>query len=61
MPVRVVLTGQAVMVFLILPGTEEENRIAEQAHLHALVVTHKAGPDMVHRYFAGTLGQQKQT
>jgi len=42
--------------FLTVPDTHEEIRIAEEAYPHAPVETHKAWPEMVHRYFAGTLG-----
>jgi cytochrome c oxidase assembly protein subunit 15 len=42
--------------FLTVPDTHEEIKIAEEAYPHASVETHKAWPEMVHRYFAGTLG-----
>ena len=42
--------------FLAVPDTHEEITLAEQAYPHAPVEAHKAWPEMVHRYFAGTLG-----
>lgn len=42
--------------FLSVPDTEDEIKIAEQAYPHAPVEADKAWPEMVHRYFAGTLG-----
>ncbi|MGD8583501.1 MAG: COX15/CtaA family protein [Gammaproteobacteria bacterium] len=42
--------------FLTVPDSHEEIKIAEQAFPHAPVEAHKAWPEMVHRYFAGTLG-----
>ena len=42
--------------FLTVPETQEVIQIAEQAYPHAPVETGKAWPEMVHRYFAGTLG-----
>lgn len=42
--------------FLSVPDTHEEISIAEQAYPHAPVEAEKAWPEMVHRYFAGTLG-----
>jgi cytochrome c oxidase assembly protein subunit 15 len=39
-----------------VPDTEEEIKIAEQAYPHAPVEADKAWPEMIHRYFAGTLG-----
>ena len=42
--------------FLTVPDTHEDIRIAEEAYPHAPVEAHKAWPEMVHRYFAGTLG-----
>jgi cytochrome c oxidase assembly protein subunit 15 len=46
--------------FLTVPETDEEIQFAEQACPHAPVETGKARPEMVHPYFTGTLGQQKQ-
>lgn len=46
--------------FLTVPETEQEIQIAEQAYPHAPVETDKAWSEMVHRYLAGTLGQQRQ-
>lgn len=42
--------------FIDVPDTEEEIKIAEQAYPHAPVEADKAWPEMIHRYFAGTLG-----
>lgn len=42
--------------FLSVPETAEEIQSAEQAFPHAPVEAEKAWPEMVHRYFAGTLG-----
>ncbi len=42
--------------FFDVPQTQEEIAIAEAAFPHAPVETHKAWPEMIHRYFAGTLG-----
>jgi cytochrome c oxidase assembly protein subunit 15 len=42
--------------FLTVPETQEEIMIAEDAYPHAPVEPDKAWPEMVHRYFAGTLG-----
>lgn len=42
--------------FIDVPNTHEEIRQAEQAFPHAPVEAHKAWPEMIHRYFAGTLG-----
>ena len=42
--------------FIDVPQTAEEIAIAEAAFPHAPVETHKAWPEMIHRYFAGTLG-----
>lgn len=42
--------------FLSVPDTHDEIKIAEQAYPHAPVEADKAWPEMVHRYFAGTLG-----
>ena len=42
--------------FLTVPDSHEEIKIAEEAYPHAPVESDKAWPEMVHRYFAGTLG-----
>lgn len=42
--------------FISVPDTTEEIRQAESAFPHAPVEAEKAWPEMVHRYFAGTLG-----
>ena len=42
--------------FIGVPDTQEEIRIAEEAYPHAPVEADKAWPEMIHRYFAGTLG-----
>ena len=42
--------------FLSVPESADEVKIAEQAYPHAPVEAEKAWPEMIHRYFAGTLG-----
>ena len=42
--------------FIGVPETQEEIKIAEQSYPHAPVEADKAWPEMIHRYFAGTLG-----
>lgn len=42
--------------FIGVPDTQEEIKIAEEAYPHAPVEADKAWPEMIHRYFAGTLG-----
>lgn len=42
--------------FLSVPDTSEEIQRAQQAFPHAPLESEKAWPEMVHRYFAGTLG-----
>ena len=42
--------------FLTVPETQDEIRQAEDAFPHAPVEADKAWAEMVHRYFAGTLG-----
>ncbi len=42
--------------FIDVPSTPEEILRAEAAFPHAPVEAHKAWPEMIHRYFAGTLG-----
>ena len=42
--------------FLSVPESQEEISQAEALYPHAPVETHKAWPEMVHRYFAGSLG-----
>jgi cytochrome c oxidase assembly protein subunit 15 len=41
---------------LSVPDTHEEIQRAQQAFPHAPLEAHKAWPEMIHRYFAGTLG-----
>ncbi len=41
---------------LLWPNSSEEIQIAESKFPHAPVATDKTWPEMVHRYFAGTLG-----
>ena len=42
--------------FITVPDTHEEIQHAQAAYPHAPVESEKAWPEMVHRYFAGTLG-----
>jgi heme A synthase len=42
--------------FIGVPDSPEEIQIAEQAYPYAPVEAEKAWPEMIHRYFAGTLG-----
>jgi cytochrome c oxidase assembly protein subunit 15 len=42
--------------FIGVPDSQEEIKIAEEAYPHAPVEAEKAWPEMIHRYFAGTLG-----
>lgn len=42
--------------FLAVPGSAEEVDIAQARFPHAPVEAHKAWPEMIHRYAAGTLG-----
>ena len=42
--------------FISVPESEEEIKLAEMAYPDAPVEAEKAWPEMVHRYFAGTLG-----
>ena len=42
--------------FIGVPDTQEDIRIAEQAFPETPVEADKAWPEMIHRYFAGTLG-----
>ena len=42
--------------FISVPESEEEIKLAEEAYPHAPVEAEKAWPEMVHRYFAGSLG-----
>ena len=41
--------------FVSVPRSEAQIDLAESRYPHAPVETHKAWPEMVHRYFAGTL------
>lgn len=42
--------------FLSVPESHEDVQLAQAAFPHAPVEAHKAWPEMVHRYFAGSLG-----
>lgn len=42
--------------FVSVPRSEAQIDLAESRYPHAPVEAHKAWPEMVHRYFAGTLG-----
>ena len=42
--------------FLTVPQNEQDIAIAEARFPHAPVEVHKGWPEMIHRYFAGTLG-----
>ncbi len=42
--------------FLVVPSSDEHVAIAQERFPHAPVEAHRAWPEMVHRYFASTLG-----
>jgi len=42
--------------FVTVPRSEAQIDLAESRYPHAPVETHKAWPEMIHRYFAGALG-----